>query len=940
MKLSKFLGVLLVLVAILCLMGCPEPEVPYVEKIINVEKVFLEVSTSEEGANVTITLPDELVGKEITSLAVYRNAPEFKLEYSEMKHQDFWNYNNKIEENYLYARWYSYDDYISKASYTFVDNFVNSDTEYSYSCYAVVDGSAYYSKNYKVTTKTVKYGEFSSYKPDLSNITTSFDVQKYDYSIEGSYTVKDLPENWYNDIELIYSNVEKPGREDLFLDYDLLNGGDGTRTIGMSDELKSEYKNKRLKLQWIKQILFYELPEEESLNNYFIYENPDKDYVPPYEDLYSYTQFISQTLEKPANILQEILTYVVSLDARKNLVGIYSDTNSILEFLIDGTVKLNYVGNNDYGNLPFTEGTYEILSDKRVIIKYNEREPSYDGDKTYDYCICELTEYGLKFYKDEFLSSFSTYYKKQELPNNISTVGKWSIETNSTNLDLIINPDGTYYIIDMNPQFYSYEIYEQGTVTRDMNFYTFTGKRTIDSEDYDVTYIDIQNSEGNFVSRMISDYYPFEFVTEQTFHEAFYYDKWFDGEYPAYEPLKLWSDDLKYVLYIGWKRNNNSGTFYYYDEYKIFEVILDEAFYPAEEKLHSDGSFKITSEDSALFTPNGESEGETVVMSDTGVITVDGKDFIIDNGKSIEGTWINKNNKNVKFIANDVEESYQWIDTEKEEYISLAWVSEFRVDSSYPSGFSLGWVFWEENVDYYAIPVSETTLYIADLINNTFEVFEKESDNSELPYGYSGEDKLKDTGFISKDLNTVIKNIDGNFEITTYCGPNVSSTWTNNDTEYYYINENKVQVFIPEISSIDETGGIVYTKIFSNDCINFTSDNSFTYQEKEYFKAQQVTYDDMIGTWSDEEGNTIVFSKDGEYDKYTITFSDVNDDGYYEVDNEYGYGWVFLRHISIPGISFIRDSSIDAVFECVLSYDGTLCVSTGFENQVLYLKKQ
>ena len=172
MKLGKLLGLLLVLLAIFSVMGCPEPEVPYVEEIINVEKVFLEVSSSEEGANVTITLPDELVGKQITLLQVYRNAPEFKLEYSEMKYQDFCSYNNEIEENYLYARWYSYDDYISKASYTFVDNFVNSDTEYSYSCFAVVDGYGYYSKNYKVTTKTVKYGEFSSYKPDLSNITT------------------------------------------------------------------------------------------------------------------------------------------------------------------------------------------------------------------------------------------------------------------------------------------------------------------------------------------------------------------------------------------------------------------------------------------------------------------------------------------------------------------------------------------------------------------------------------------------------------------------------------------------------------------------------------------------------------------------------------------------------------------------------------------------
>ena len=80
MKLGKILGVLLVLVAILCLMGCPEPEVPYVEKIINVEKVFLEVSSSEEGANVTITLPDELVGKEIALLEVHRNAPDVKLE--------------------------------------------------------------------------------------------------------------------------------------------------------------------------------------------------------------------------------------------------------------------------------------------------------------------------------------------------------------------------------------------------------------------------------------------------------------------------------------------------------------------------------------------------------------------------------------------------------------------------------------------------------------------------------------------------------------------------------------------------------------------------------------------------------------------------------------------------------------------------------------------
>ena len=934
MKLGKILGTLLVLLAIFSVMGCPEPEVPYVEKIINVEKVFLEVSTSEEGVNVTITLPDELVGKQITLLEVYRNAPEFKLEYSEMKHQDFWNYNNEIEENYLYARWYSYDDYISKASYTFVDNFVNSDTEYSYSCYAVVDGSAYYSKNYKVTTKTVKYGEFSSYKPDLSNITTSFDDQQYIYSMSGSFTLKDLPENWYNDIELIYSNVEKPGREDLFLDYDLFGDEDGTvtRTIGMSDELKSKYKNKRLTLQWIKQILFYELPEEESVNNYFIYENPDKDYIPPYEDLYSYNQFISQTLEKPENILPEILTYAVSLDARKNLVGIYSDTNSILEFLDDETVTLNYVG-NDYGNLPFTKGTYEILSDKRVIIKYNEREPSYDDDKSYDYCSCELTEYGLKFYEYEFSSSFSAYYKKQELPNDISTVGKWSIETNSTNLDLIINNDRTYYIIDMNPQFYSYEIYEQGTVTRDMNFYTFTGKRTIDySEDYDVTYIDIQNSEGNFVSRMISDYYPFEFVTEQTFHEAFYYDKWFDGEYPAYVPLKLWSDDLKYVLYIGWERNNNSGIFYDYDEYRIYEVILDEEGNNPTEELHSYGSFKIISEDSALFTPNGESE-ETVVMSDTGVITVDGKDFLIDTGKSIEGTWVHTDNSNVKFISNGTEEKYQWINTEKEEYISLGYCHD-RWNSSYPSGFSLGWVFWEENVDYYAIPVSETTLYIADLINNTFEVFEKESDNSELPYGHSGEDRLKDTGFISKDLNTVIKNIEGKFEITTYCGPDVSSTWADYGTEYYYINENKVQVFIPEIYYIDATGDTVYRKIFSKDCINFTSDNSFTYQEKEYFKAQQVTYDDMIGTWSDEEGNEIVFSKNGEDDKYTFTSGLNSNEGYYYVED--GGFTEFLWYMGIPNISLIRSND----FECVLSYDGTLCVSTGFENPILYLKKK
>ena len=934
MKLGKILGVLLVLVAMFSVMGCPEPEVPYVEKIINVEEVFLEVSTSEEGVNVTITLPDELVGKDISLLNICRNAPEFKLEYSEMEHQDFWNYNSKIEENYLYARWYSYDDYISKASYTFVDNFVNSDTDYSYSCHAVVDGDEYYSKNYNVTTKTVKYGEFSSYKPDLSTLSSTFDVQKYIYEIEGSYSLKNLPENWYNNVILLYSDKKEPGKDDLVLDYFLKANTDGFSPVGMSDELKSEYKNKRLTLQWIKQILFYELPEEESVNNYFIYENPDKDYVPPYEDLHSCPQFVSQTLEKPASIMQEISTYTQSQNALDNLVGIYSDTNSILEFLRDGTVTLDDVDNNDemYNDLPFTEGTYEILSDKRVIIMY-EKEPLYDGDKTSDYCSCELTEYGIKFYRDEHSLSYVSYYKKQELPNDISTVGKWNIETNSTNLDLIINNDGTYYIIDMDPQYYSYEIYEQGTVTRDMNFYTFTGKRTIDSEDYDVTYIDIQNSEGNFVSRKISEYYPFKFVTEQTFHETFYYDKWFEGEYPAYVPLKLWSDDLKYVLYIGWKRNNNSGTFYYYDEYKIFEVILDEAFYPAEEKLHSDGSFKITSEDSALFTPSGKSEGETVVMSATGVITVDGKNFLIDTGASIEGTWVNKNNKNVKFITNDTEESYQWIDTEKEEYISLGWCQDCRCTSSYPSGFSLGWVFGEENVDYYAIPVSETTLYIADLINNTFEIFEKESDNSELPYGYSGEDKLKDTGFISKNLNTVIKNIDGNFEITTYCGPNVSSTWTNYDTEYYYINENKVQVFIPEISYIDATGEPVYQKIFSKDCINFTSDNSFTYQGKEYFKAQQITCDDMIGTWSDGEGNTIKFSKDGEYDK--CEFRTYND--YYYVEDR---GWDFLSHISIPNISFIGDGTFSEVFEGVLSYDGTLCVSTGFENQVLYLKKQ
>lgn len=929
MKLGKILGTLLVLLAIFSVMGCPEPEVPYVEKIINVEKVFLEVSTSEEGVNVTITLPDELVGKDISLLNICRNAPEFKLEYSEMKHQDFWSYNNEIEENYLYARWYSNDDYISKASYTFVDNFVNSDTEYSYSCFAVVDGDGYYSKNYKVTTKTVKYGEFSSYKPDLSTLSSTFDVQKYIYEIEGSYSLKNLPENWYNNVILLYSDKREPGKDDLVLDYSLKANTDGFPTVGMSDKLKSEYKNKRLTLQWIKQILVHEIPEGDSVNNYFIYENPDKDYVPPYEDLHSYPQFVSQTLEKPENILQEISTYVVSLDARKNLVGIYSDTNSILEFLDDETVTLNYVG-NDYGNLPFTKGTYEILSDKRVIIKYNEREPSY-GDKTYDYCSCELTEYGLKFYEDEFLSSYSAYYKKQDFPNDISTVGKWSIETNSTNLDLIINNDETYYIIDMNPQFYSYEIYEQGTVTRDMNFYTFTGKRTIDSEYYDVTYIDIQNSEGNFVSRMISDYYPFEFVTEQTFHEAFYYDKWFDGEYPAYVPLKLWSDDLKYVLYIGCERNNNSGIFYY-DEYKIFEVILDEEGNNPTKKLHSDGSFEITSEDSALFTPSGESEGETVVMSDTGVITVDGKNFLIDTGKSIEGTWVHTDNSNVKFISNGTEEKYQWINTEKEEYISLGYCHDCRWNSSYPSGFSLGWVFWEENVDYYAIPVSETTLYIADLINNTFEIFEKESDNSELPYGSSGEDKLKDTGFISKDLKTVITNID-RFTIYTYCGPDVSGTSTNDETEYYYINENKVQVFIPEINYSDTNGSTVSQKIFSRYCIEFTSENSFTYHEKEYFKAQQFTADEMIGTWSDGEGNTIKFSKDGEYDK--CEFRTYND--YYYVEDR---GWDFLGYISIPNISFIGDGAFSEVFEGVLSYDGTLCVSTGFENQVLYLKKQ
>lgn len=932
MKLGKILGTLLVLLAIFSVMGCPEPEVPYVEEIINVEKVFLEVSTSEEGVNVTITLPDELVGKDVTLLNICRNAPEFKLEYSEMKHQDFWNYNNEIEENYLYARWYSYDDYISKASYTFVDNFVNSDTEYSYSCYAVVDGSAYYSKNYKVTTKTVKYGEFSSYKPDLSNITTSFDVQKYDYSMSGSFTLKDLPENWYNDIELIYSNVEKPGREDLFLDYDLFGDEDGTvtRTIGMTDDLKSEYKNKRLTLQWIKQILFYELPEEESVNNYFIYENPDKDYIPPYEDLYSYNQFISQTLEKPANILPEILTYVVSLDARKNLVGIYSDTNSILEFLDDETVTLNYVG-NDYGNLPFTKGTYEILSDKRVIIKYNERTPSYDDGKSYDYCSCELTEYGLNFYEDDSLSSYSAYYKKQDFPNDISTVGKWSIETNSTNLDLIINNDDTYYIIDMKKSHSQYKIYEKGTVTQDMNFYNFTGNRVTELGDYvDVTYFDIQNSEGGFISRIHSNY-PFEFVTEQTFHEAFYYDKWFDGEYSEI-PLKLWSDDLKYVLYIGWERNNNSGTFYDYDEYRIYEVILDEEGNNPTEKSDSYGSFKIISEDSALFTKNGESEGETVVMSDTGVITVEGKNFLIDTGKSIEGTWVHTDNSNVKFISNGTEEKYQWINTEKEEYISLGYCHDCRWTSSNPSGFSLGWVFWEENVDYYAIPVSETTLYIADLINNKFEVFEKESDNSELPYGYSGEDKLKDTGFISKDLKTVITNID-RFTIYTYCGPDVSGTSTNDETEYYYINENKVQVFIPEINYSDTNGSTVSKKIFSRYCIEFTSENSFTYQEKEYFKAQQFTADEMIGTWSDGEVNTIKFSKDGEYDK--CEFRTYND--YYYVEDR---GWDFLGYISIPNISFIGDGAFSEVFEGVLSYDGTLCVSTGFENPILYLKKQ
>lgn len=932
MKLGKILGTLLVLLAIFSVMGCPEPEVPYVEKIINVEEVFLEVSTSEEGVNVTITLPDELVGKDISLLNICRNAPEFKLEYSEMEHQDFWNYNNEIEENYLYARWYSYDDYISKASYTFVDNFVNSDTDYSYSCHAVVDGGEYYSKNYNVTTKTVKYGEFSSYKPDLSTLSSTFDVQKYIYEIEGSYSLKNLPENWYNNVILLYSDKKEPGKDDLVLDYPLKANTDGFSPVGMSDELKSKYKNKELSLQWVKQFLICKLPEDTSANNYFIYENPDKDYVPPYEDLHSYPQFVSQTLEKPANIMQEISTYTQSQNALDNLVGIYSDTNSILEFLDDGTVTLNYVGNNDYGNLPFTEGTYEILSDKRVIIMY-EKEPLYDGDKTSDYCSCELTEYGIKFYRDEHSLSYVSYYKKQELPNDISTVGKWNIETNSTNLDLIINNDSTYYIIDMKKSHSQYMIYEKGTVTQDMNFYNFTGNRVTELGDYvDVTYFDIQNSEGNFVSRKISEYYPFEFVTEQTFHEAFYYDKWFDGEYSEI-PLKLWSDDLKYVLYIGWKRNNNSGTFYYYDEYKIFEVILDEAFYPAEEKLHSDGSFKITSEDSALFTPSGKSEGETVVMSDTGVITVDGKNFLIDNGKSIEGTWINKNNKNVKFIANDTEELYQWIDTEKEEYISLAWVGENRGHSSYPSGFSLGWVFGEENVDYYAIPVSETTLYIADLTGETtFEVFEKGSDDSELPYGYSGEDKLKDTGFISKDLNTVIKNIEGNFEITERRKPNVFE-WTDNDTEYYYINENKVQVFIPEIYYIDATGDTVYRKILSTDCINFTSDNSFTYQEKEYFKAQQVTYDDMIGTWSDGGVNTIKFSKDGEYDK--CEFRTYND--YYYVEDR---GWDFLGYISIPNISFIGDGAFSEVFEGVLSYDGTLCVSTGFENPILYLKKQ